>query len=98
MQQEPKLPRPMIEPKDVAEAILHAAEHPTREKKVGTMSFISTTMSKIFPSMADRMAASRVGDLNYAEPARNPDGALSRSSEETGVVGQTHGTGGREQK
>jgi short-subunit dehydrogenase len=98
MTQEPKLPPPMIEPKDVADAILHAAVSPTREKKVGAMSLLSTTMAKIVPSMVDKMAAGRVGDLNYDEPPRNPDGALSRSSEATGVAGQTHGMGGREKK
>jgi short-subunit dehydrogenase len=95
---EPKLPPPTIEPKDVADAILEAAVKPTREKKVGTMSVISTTVSKFLPGVADKLAAGRVGDLNYDEPPRNPDGALSRASEATGVVGQTHGTGGREPK
>jgi short-subunit dehydrogenase len=84
MAQEPKLPNPMIEPKDVAEAILHAAENPTREKKVGTMSLISTTVSKLLPGVADRMSAGRVGDMTYDEKPRNPDGALNQPSETTG--------------
>ena len=96
MAKEPKLPPPMIEPKQVAEAILDAAVSPTREKKVGAMSLLNTTMAKLVPGMVDKMAAKRVGDLNYDEPPRNPDGALSRPSEMAGVAGQTHGTGGRE--
>ena len=98
MSQEPRLPSPMIEAKDVAEAILEAAVTPTREKKVGAISIISTTIAKILPGMADKMAAGRASDLNYDEPPRQPDGALSQASEATGVAGQTHGTGGRKKK
>ncbi len=98
MSQEPKLPPPTIEPKQVAEAILDAAVSPVREKKVGAMSLFNTTMAKLVPGMTDKMAAGRVGDLHYDEPPRNPEGALSRPSEVAGVAGQTHGTGGREKK
>ena len=73
MTQEPKLPPPMIEPQQVADAILHAAVSPTREKKVGTMSLLNTTMAKILPSLADTLSAKRVGDRNYDEPPRNPE-------------------------
>jgi hypothetical protein len=38
----------------------------------------------------------QTGRMQYDEPPRNPDGALYEASEATGVVGQTHGTGGRE--
>ena len=88
----------MIEPKDVAEAILHAAESPTREKKVGAMSLLKTTLANIVPGMVGKMAAGRVGDLSFDEPPRTPPGALSRPSEAVGPAGQTHGTGGREKK
>jgi len=89
---EPMLPKPMIEPQQVADAILHAAEHPTRDRTVGTMSLLNTTMAKILPGVADKL----VDKQNYDEPPRNPDGALHRPSQETQVVGQVHGTGGRE--
>jgi short-subunit dehydrogenase len=94
--QEPRLPPPTIQPTDVAKAILEAATKPTREKKVGVMSKISTAVAKILPGMADRMSAKRLGDLTHDEPPRNPDGALSRSSESVGVAGQTKGNGGKE--
>ncbi len=96
--QEPKLPDPMIEPDQVAEAILAAAQTPTREKKVGAMSVLETAMAKFHPGAADKMAAGRVGDLNYQEPPRHPEGALAQPSEATGVAGHTHGPGGRTKK
>lgn len=96
MQNEPKLPTPMIEPKRVAEAILHAAEHPTRATRVGMMAKMNTTMAKVMPGVADKMASKQYDRQHYEEPPRDPRGALFRPSEETTVVGRTHGPGGRE--
>jgi short-subunit dehydrogenase len=93
---EPKLPTPMIEAQEVADAILQAAVKPTRSKKVGTMSVVNTTVAKLAPGLGDKMAAKQLDRQHYDEKPRNPDGALARPSETTGVVGQTHGTGGRE--
>lgn len=95
---EPKLPTPMIEPREVAEAILNAAVKPTRAVRVGTMSKINTTVAKFAPGIGDKMAAAQVDRQHYEEKPRNPDGAMNRPSEATGVAGQTHGTGGREAK
>jgi short-subunit dehydrogenase len=96
MDREPMLPKPRIEPEDVAEAILEAATTPTRTKAVGTMSWVNSAMAKLAPGMADTMAAGKADEQQYDEPPRNPEGTLFRSSEEIGVVGRTHGTGGRE--
>ncbi len=98
MDKEPKLPTPQIEPKDVAEAILAAAASHTRDKTVGIMSLVNTTIAKVAPSLGDKMSAKQVGNMQYDEPPRHPDGALNQPSELTGVAGQTHGTGGREPK
>jgi len=96
MDQEPKLPSPMIEPQQVADAILSAAVTPTRNKKVGVMASFNTLVSKLIPSLGEWMSSKRVDDQQYNEPPRNPNGALYQPSEATQVVGQTHGTGGRE--
>lgn len=96
MDKEPKLPTPQIDPADVAAAILTAAETPTRDKTVGAMSLVNTMMAKIAPGLGDTMAAKQADRMQYDEPPRNPDGALHRPSEETGVAGQTHGGGGKE--
>lgn len=98
MEKEPKLPTPMIEPQQVAEAILDAAVHPRRETKVGAMSKLDTGLAKFIPSLGDKMAAKQVNRQQYDESPRNPDGALYQPSEKSQVVGQTHGTGGRERK
>jgi short-subunit dehydrogenase len=96
MSQEPKLPSSPIEPARVAEAILDAAVNPTREKRVGFMSKVNTTMATLAPGLADRMAAKQVDKMQYAERPRHPEGTLHQPSEATGVAGRTHGTGGNE--
>ena len=96
MDREAKLPEPMIEPRKVAEAILSAAEKPTRATQVGGGAKLNVAMSRLLPGMADKMAAKYVDRQQYEEPPRNPEGILFASSEATGLVAQTHGTGGRE--
>jgi len=94
MSKEPKLPSPQIKPEDVADAILDAAVHPTRAKKVGAMAKINTAATQVVPGLAETVAASYVNRQQYDEPPRHPEGTLYAPSETTGVVGQTHGTGG----
>lgn len=94
---EAKLPSPMIDPGQVAEAILDAAEHPARAKKVGTMSKVNTAISHLAPGLGDKISAKQVERQHYDEPARDPAGALHRPGETTRQgTGQTHGAGGRE--
>src|SRR5205085_10918376 len=57
------LPTPMIDPQQVADAILSAAVKPTRQVKVGMMAKVNTFMAKNAPAIADRMAAKQVGNL-----------------------------------
>lgn len=94
MNREAKLPTPMIDPEKVAEAILETAINPTRAKKVGAMATINTTIAKLTPGLGDKLAAKQADRQHYDEPPRNPAGALHYPSATTGVVGQTHGTGG----
>lgn len=98
MPQEPKLPEPMIEPAQVADAILHAATHPTRAKAVGGKAVMNIVMSRLVPGMTDAQVAKMAKELQYDEPPRNPHGALRQPSEVTGVVGRAHGTGGKKAK
>lgn len=98
LDREPRLPEPMIDPQEVADAILEAAETPTRSKKVGAMAVVNTTISKLLPSFGDSMAAKQADRQHYDEPPRNPLGALNRPSETIGVVGRARGTGGVEAK
>lgn len=93
---EPKLPNPQDDPRHVAEAILDAAETHTREKKVSTSAFLNATMAKVAGGLADVLSGKKTADMHYAEPPRDPAGILTRSSEEAGTAGRTHGAGGRE--
>ncbi len=94
MEQEPKLPSPMIDPQKVADAILHAACNPDRDVKVGAMSKLNTTIGKLLPGIGDKMSGAQADRQHYDEPPRNPEGALFVPGQD----GQTHGSGGVEPK
>jgi len=87
MDKEPKLPTPMIDPQQVADAILDAAVTPTRAKRVGTMSKLNTAVAKFAPALGDKMAAKQAERQQYDEAPLNPDGALHHTSE----TGHVHG-------
>jgi short-subunit dehydrogenase len=89
MAQEPQLPTPMIDPEQVAEAILKAAVKPERDIKVGMMSKLNTTISKVAPSLGDKMSAMQNDRQQRPEPPRDPDGTLYKPGES----GRTQGEG-----
>ena len=89
LNQEPMLPSPQIEPEKVAAAILDAAENPTRAVQVGAMSKMNTLMSKLMPSVADRMSKMYMGKQQRNEPPHSAEGALYEASED----GRTRGRG-----
>ena len=88
MAQEPKLPSPQIDPKQVAEAILDAACTPARDVKVGAMSKMNTAASKLTPRLADWMATKQVDRQAYDAPPRNPMGALYQAGETVRIRGR----------
>jgi len=94
MGQEANLPTPMIEPSQVAEAILDAAVRPTRYKRVGMMAKVNTTLATVAPPLADRMAAMQAGRLHTNQPVQHHTGALNEASEAT-VAGHKHGNSRR---
>jgi short-subunit dehydrogenase len=98
MDQEPKLPTPLDDPEDVAEAILDAAVTPTRSKKVGAMSKINTATAKLAPGLGDKLAAKQADRQQYDEDPRRPEGTLEKASELVGTAGHVRGFGGREPK
>jgi len=95
---EPKLPEPLDDAEHVAEAILAAAESPTRERKVSLSASLNTLLAKWAGGVSDLLAAKKPKDMHYNEPPRNPAGVLEQSSEKAGVVGQVRGPGGMEPK
>ena len=56
---------------------------------------VNTALAKFVPSVGDWIAAKQVDRQHYHEPPRNPNEALTHPSETMGVVGTTHGAGGR---
>ncbi len=76
MSKEPKLPDPKIDPQQVAEAILQAAEDGGRDIRVGSMAVMNSIISKIMPSLADKIAAKQVRRQHKDESPYNPQGAL----------------------
>jgi short-subunit dehydrogenase len=92
MDHEPDLPTPMIEPEQVAEAILAAAVKHTRDTRVGMMAKVNTFAAKNLPGVADRMAARQVDNLQREEPPRRDrEGALHVPGESA----RTHGDHGK---
>jgi short-subunit dehydrogenase len=86
------LPTPMIDPQDVADAILKAAVKPTPNIKVGTMAKVNTFVAKNAPSVGERMAARQAPSFQRDdEPNTDPEGILNRSSEDAGTAGQKRG-------
>lgn len=88
MRSEPKLPSPLIDPRQVAEAILDAACNGGRDIKVGAMAHLDTAMSKFLPALADRMAALQATRQQRDEAPRNPEGTLHAAGEGGQVYGQ----------
>jgi short-subunit dehydrogenase len=87
MDREPKLPTPMLQPREVAEAILDAATHHRRDVKVGAGATINTFVAKFAPGLGDSLSAKQAGRQQYDEPPRNPLGALHQPSETGRVTG-----------
>jgi short-subunit dehydrogenase len=89
MAKEPKLPTPMIDPQQVADAILKAAGTAQKAVKVGAMAKLNTAVAKVAPGLGKKLAAAQADRQQYDEPPRKPEGTLYRPSEE----GQVTGTG-----
>jgi short-subunit dehydrogenase len=87
MNKEPKLPPPLINPEQVAEAILKAATEGGRDVKVGAMAVVNTAVSKLMPSLGDKMSAKRGSDQQEKIAPLHPQGTLY----EAGESGSAHG-------
>ena len=84
-----KVPPPVYHPRLVARAILHAAEHPTRDILVGESGYAQTRLAHYFPSLADRLFswAFFKTAIDYDSPKRGDARGLHRS----GSKGETQG-------
>ncbi len=89
LDQEPKLPTPMIEPDKVAAAILDATTSPTKDIRVGAMSKLNTTLAKLIPPLGQAMARMQLGRQQRNEPPHTREGTLYRG----GGSGRIYGRG-----
>jgi short-subunit dehydrogenase len=87
MDREPKLPSPQIDPTQVAQAILQAASEGGRDVAVGAMSKFNTALSKLLPSLGDRMAALQADRQQEDRAPLHPEGTLFQPGES----GRVHG-------
>lgn len=87
MDKEPKLPPPLINPEQVAEAILKAATEGGRDVKVGAMAVVNTTISKLMPGLGDKMSAKRGSGQREKIPPLHPQGILYEPGESGSVRG-----------
>jgi short-subunit dehydrogenase len=87
MEREPKVPDPMLDPVRVAEAILKAAVDGGRDVTVGAMAAMNTTVSKLLPRLADRMAAFQGGRQQRDTAPQQREGALYQPSDDGRIYG-----------
>lgn len=87
MDKEAKLPDPKIDPERVAEAILKAAEDGGRDVRVGGMAVMNSVLSKILPSIADKIAAKQVTNQQGDGMPFNPQGTLYDPSSDGRIYG-----------
>ena len=74
MEVEPMLPPPMYAPDAVADAILYAAEHPTREAFVGAAAKFASVAARTAPALFDAVVP-RIGfeAQRTSRPVQDPD-------------------------
>lgn len=88
MEREPKLPDPKIDPLQVAQAILDAAENGGRDIKVGAMAKLNTALSHVLPRLADRLAALQTDSQKRPQRPQRPLGTLYEAGESGQVYGR----------
>jgi short-subunit dehydrogenase len=76
MDVEPKLPMPIYAPEVVADAILYAAEHPSRDLYVGGAARLMAGAGQRAPRLMDRMANVLMRSQRTDEPATDRPGIL----------------------
>lgn len=84
---EPRL-APMLDPEQVAEAILKAATDGGRELKVGAMAVNDTAMANVLPSDGETPGSMQAAHQLQDSPPLNPDGTLYAPGPTGHVYGQ----------
>ncbi len=91
MSQEPKLPPPVYEPNNVADAIVYAAAHGGRDYYVGGGSKFMSSLNKHLPSLVDWFGARTVRKQSTFDrpPSRAREGALFKAGQDGAVHGDS---------
>jgi len=90
MDRQPKLPPPVYDPRDVADAILHAAEHGSRDIYVGGGGKLMSSLRKRLPLATDWMGAHLMSRMQETGvPASGQGGALYAAGRDGAVRGSS---------
>jgi len=90
----PKLPQPIYAPELVADAILHAAEHPRRSITVGGGGRFQVFGATVFPKIFDQIGSRMTGALlDKTTHAPHSDGNLHQPGKDGKVEGEQKGRG-----
>ena len=84
---EPRLPSPLLDPQEVADAIIDAATTPRRYVKVGALSKLNSMIAKLAPGVGDRLSINQATRQHLEETPRNPKGCLYSPSERGRIRG-----------
>ncbi len=82
LEEEPRLPPPVYSPQAVADAILYAAEHPTRDVYVGSASRAISAFGQNMPGFADKVLGPGMNRMQRSHrPAEERQDALWHSGD-----------------
>ncbi len=81
MMSEPKLPQPQLDPNQVAEAIVDAAESRTRSVKVGFAAKVNTAAAKFTARLGDKMFSTYAHKQQHNIAPIAPEGTLYKPGE-----------------
>ncbi len=84
-----KVPVPVYHPRLVADAILHAAQRPTRDVRIGEAGLLQVGLAKLMPRLADRVfsAAFYKTALDHERPKRSDNRGLHESGSDGRILG-----------
>lgn len=87
-----QVPPPVYHPKLVADAVLHAAVHPTRDITVGGAGGMMIWLTRLMPSLADQLYSRLYFYTALSkDPPRGGDSALYKAGGEGEMLGDQEG-------
>ena len=90
--QEANFPPPIYRPEDVAETILHAAEHPVRDAFVGSGARLTSMLASVAPRLLDWLSAKLLVPAQHGQKPATPTDNLYEGRSEARVIGDHQGS------